>query len=228
MIELIDVSFSYGNGWVLKNIDLKIEIGSFILVVGANGSGKTTLLKLLAGLLPIQSGSIRMHGKDLNENDLKKICCYVFHNPFDQIIGSTVEEDIAFGLENLGLNRKQIQMKVEKTLERFQLEEKRYNDPFTLSGGTAQRLAVASLYVLQPEVFLLDEPTSMLDDDGICEILEALEELKNQGKTTLVSTHEPRIFFELATQVIHMNQGSIDFFGDLKEFLEKEFEDVER
>ncbi len=227
MIELIDVSFSYGKGWVLRNINLKVEKGSFILVVGANGSGKTTLLKLLAGLLPLQSGSIRMYGKDLNENDLKEICCYVFHNPFDQIVGSTVEEDIAFGLENLGLNKKQIQMKVKKTLERFHLEEKRYNDPLTLSGGTAQKLAVASLYVLQPEVFLLDEPTSMLDDEGVYEILEALEELKNQGKTTLVSTHEPRIFFELATQIVHMKQGSIDFFGNLKEFLEKEFEDVE-
>lgn len=117
MIELIDVSFSYGKGWVLRNINLKVEKGSFILVVGANGSGKTTLLKLLAGLLPLQSGSIRMYGKDLNENDLKEICCYVFHNPFDQIVGSTVEEDIAFGLENLGLNKKQIQMKVKKTRE---------------------------------------------------------------------------------------------------------------
>ncbi|MCS7175210.1 energy-coupling factor ABC transporter ATP-binding protein [Pseudothermotoga sp.] len=227
MLELIDVSFSYGDGWALKNINLKIEENSFVLVVGANGSGKTTLFKLLAGLLPLQSGFIRLNGKDLKEIDLKKICCYVFHNPFDQIIGSTVEEDIAFGLENLGLSRDQIRARVQKTLESFQLDERRHDDPFTLSGGTAQKLAVASLYALQPEIFLLDEPTSMLDDEGVYEILKALEELKKMGKTILISTHEPKIFFNLATQIIHMRRGSVDFFGSLEDFLEERFEDVE-
>ncbi|WP_448535113.1 energy-coupling factor ABC transporter ATP-binding protein [Pseudothermotoga sp.] len=227
MLELSGVCFSYADGFTLKNICLRIEKGSFVLLVGANGSGKTTLLKILAGLLPIRSGFIRLNGKVVGCEELREYCCYVFHNPFDQIVGSTVEEDIAFGLENLGLSRSHIRDKIERALRMFNLSEKSSANPLTLSGGTAQKLAVASMYVLEPEVFLLDEPTSMLDDLGVTELKEALKELNRIGKTIIVSTHEPRVFFDLATCVVHMIDGSLDFHGNVSEFLGRQFDDVE-
>ncbi|WP_448523645.1 energy-coupling factor ABC transporter ATP-binding protein [Pseudothermotoga sp.] len=227
MLELSNVFFDYADGFTLRNICLKIEKGSFALLVGANGSGKTTLLKILAGLLPIRSGFIRLNGKLVGCEELRENCCYVFHNPFDQIVGSTVEEDIAFGLENLGLSRRRIRDKIERALKMFNLSEKSSANPLTLSGGTAQKLAVVSLYVLEPEVFLLDEPTSMLDDLGVTELKEALKELNRIGKTIIVSTHEPRVFFELATSVVHMIDGSVDFHGSVSEFLGRQFDDVE-
>lgn len=227
MLELSDVCFSYADGFTLKNICLRIEKGSFVLLVGANGSGKTTLLKILAGLLPARSGFIRLNGRVVGSEELREYCCYVSHNPFDQIVGSTVEEDIAFGLENLGLSRNCIRNKVDRALRTFNLSEKSSANPLTLSGGTAQKLAVASMYVLEPEVFLLDEPTSMLDDFGVTELKEALRELNRIGKTIIVSTHEPRVFFELATSVVHMIDGSVDFHGSVNEFLGRQFDDVE-
>jgi len=227
VLELRDVCFSYGDGFSLRNICLRIERGSFVLLVGANGSGKTTLLKILAGLLPIHSGSVRLDGRLVGSEELRELSCYVFHNPFDQIVGSTVEEDIAFGLENLGLSRRHIRDKIERALKMFNLLEKSSANPLTLSGGTAQKLAVASMYVLEPEVFLLDEPTSMLDDLGVEELKEALSELKKLGKTIIISTHELRVFFELATSVVHMVDGGVDFHGSVNAFIERQFGDVE-
>lgn len=227
MIELRNVHFSYGDGFALKDITLAVEKGSFNLLVGANGSGKTTLLKILAGLLPIRSGTIIIDGRIATYADLREFCCYVLHNPFEQIVGSTVEEDLAFGLENLGLRREEIRENMEAALKMFQLSEVRHANPFILSGGLAQKLVIASLYLLKPEIFLLDEPTSMLDDPGVEELLQALRELKQLGKTIFVSTHEPKIFFGLATSVIHMSDGTIDFHGGIHEFLERRFEDVE-
>lgn len=200
MIELRDIHFSYGEGFALKGITLAVEEGSFNLLVGANGSGKTTLLKIIAGLLPVRSGTIIIDGRIVTDADLRELCCYVLHNPFEQIVGA---------------------------LKMFQLSEVRHANPFVLSGGLAQKLVIASLYLLKPEIFLLDEPTSMLDDLGVKELLEALRELKQLGKTIFVSTHEPRIFFDLATSVIHMSDGTIDFHGGIHEFLERRFEDVE-
>lgn len=227
MLELNEVCFSYDNGFALKDVTFKVEKGSFVLLVGANGSGKTTLLKILAGLLPIASGSIKVDGKTVSDRELRTLCCYMFHNPFEQIVGSTVDEDIAFGLESLGLSRKLIQDKVIKALDIFHLHENAHANPFTLSAGTAQKLVAASLYVLEPEIFLLDEPTSMLDDSGVAELINALSQLKALGKTILVSTHEPKIFADLATSIIHMKDGQVDFQGPVDDFLERRFDDVE-
>ncbi|ABV33971.1 MULTISPECIES: energy-coupling factor ABC transporter ATP-binding protein [Pseudothermotoga] len=228
MLEIIDLTFYYGNIKALDRVTFKIKDGSFVLIVGANASGKTTLLKILCGLLPIQKGKIMFDKKELSQNDLRYLCGYVFHNPLNQIVGTTVEEDIAFGLENIGMERNRMIKEVEKTLKSFGLYELKEKDPATLSAGQLQKLATASVTVLKPKYLFLDEPTSMLDEQDSKQIKQCLKDLNDSGITILVSTHDLEQFLDTSNWIIHLNNGKIDFEGEIKEFLEKDFPDVER
>ncbi len=228
MLRVVDLSFSYRSAVALKKVNLSIHDGDFILLVGANGSGKTTLLKILAGLLPIQTGKIFSDDRELSQQDLRLLSGYVFHNPINQITGSTVEEDIAFGLENMGVPRNTMQELVEKALDVFQLRQLRYEDPLNLSAGQAQRLAIASVAVLKPKYLLLDEPTSMLDDTGYRQVKEVLKTLNQMNVTVIVSTHEIHQFIDLAGRIVHLSDGTVDFDGSIDEFIKSPIDDVEK
>src|SRR5208282_2476077 len=163
-MEIEDVSLSYAGGpRVLNSIDLTVEAGDFIAIVGQNGSGKTTLAKQIVGLLQPATGRVTIEGKDraqMRPAETAREVAYVFQNPDHQIFAATVQEEVAFGPRNFGLADDEIQRRCDEALEAVGLQNERQSDPFLLSKGERQRLAVASVLVLRPRMLILDEPTT--------------------------------------------------------------------
>jgi len=198
MFELNNVSFAYEeNGSfgapVLKNISLKIAKGEWWAIIGANGSGKSSLARHLNGLLLPNSGRVLVDGIDtLDEENwltIRQKVGIVFQNPDNQIVGNSVEEDVAFGPENLGLPTAEIRKRVEECLRRVGLVDYAKADPNNLSGGQKQRVAIAGALAMQPEALILDEATAMLDPEGAAEVFAVLEELRQSGMTIVMITH---------------------------------------
>ncbi len=202
------VSYKINGREILKEISFTVKGNGLYLLVGKNGSGKTTLLKILAGLLAPTEGKIYVNGEHFESERLLTISGYVFQNPYSQIIGSTVEEDVAFGLENVGTPREKMRRIVSEVLKEVELYEERKRDPLFLSGGQIQRLAIASILALKPRLLLLDEPLSMIDRKGKKGIVELFKKLK-ETKILLVATHDIELFkftdgvFLLENHTIH-------------------------
>ena len=223
-IVLDNCFYSYSNSLeekVLSGVSLRVEAGSFISVIGPNGSGKSTLAKLLNGLYIPSSGIVEVDGLSTREKknipQIRRKVALLFQNPDNQIVGDTVEEDTAFGPENLGLDRDEITKRVEDSLSKVGLLEKRKMSPNTLSGGEKARLGIAGVLALEPEVLVLDEATAMLDPKGRREVMEILQELwKNQGKTIILITHHPEetIYGE---RIIVLDKGEIKLDGSVEE-----------
>ncbi len=198
---------------VLNNFSLSIERGSFTAILGHNGSGKSTLAKLLNGLLKPISGKVivdGMHTDDENfDIEIKRRVGLVFQNPDNQLVSSVVEEDVAFGPENLGLNPDIIRERVDNALKTVGMYEFRKKSPHNLSGGQKQRVAIAGILAMQPECIVLDEPTAMLDPQGRQEVINALVNLnRNHNITVVLITH----FMEetqFANRVVVMKDGAI-------------------
>ncbi|HOB16089.1 MAG TPA: ATP-binding cassette domain-containing protein [Defluviitoga sp.] len=220
-----NLSFKYGENEVLKNININIEKGEFIGLVGYNGSGKSTLLKVMSGILQPYSGEVYFKNHALDEKNRRKIG-YIFQNPENQIIGVTVEEDVAFGLENIGVPREKMIEKIEWALSTVNLKGLEHADPNTLSGGQKQRLAIASILVMEPEVILMDEPTSMLDPKGRNEIYNVIKKLIEMGETIVIASHQPSDL-EDVTRIIALDKGDIIFDGPKEEFYSKNIIEVE-
>ena len=186
MIRLEGVGYSYPDAPdvpVLRNLDLEVADGSFIAIRGPNASGKSTLAKILNGLIPPCSGSVSSDG----------IVGMVFQNPENQIIGDTVEDDIAFGPENLGLLTEEIRQRVDDAISLTGLEALRYRNPLTLSGGQMQRLAIAGVLALKPKCIVLDESLSMLDRESKEDVLQVLRRLnREEGLSIILITHDIR------------------------------------
>ncbi len=194
---------------LLKDINIDIEDGEFISLIGSNGSGKTTLAMVLSGLITnIDEGKIMMPKKP----------ALVFENPDNQIIGTTVEEDIAFGLQNQGLTREVISEKIDSVLNKLKISELKEREIISLSGGQKQKVAFASLLALDYEFYILDEVTSMLDPESKQMIIDLIKELNQSGKTIIQITHFIEEV-ELTPRVIVMNDSKIIFDGDTKVLL---------
>ena len=196
VIKLENVTFRYPDSPdpVLKNVDLSVEAGEFIAVLGHNGSGKSTLAKLCNAILTPSEGRVLVKGMDTSdENNLiavRRIVGMVFQNPDNQIVASVVEDDVAFAPENLGVEPKEIRRRVDDALKRVGMYEFRLHAPHLLSGGQKQRIAIAGVLAMQPEILVLDEPTAMLDPYGRKEVLSTIEELRAEtGMTVLLITH---------------------------------------
>lgn len=223
-IVLDNCSYSYSNNHeekVLSGVSFRVDAGSFISVIGPNGSGKSTLAKLLNGLYIPTSGTVEVDGLSTREKknipQIRLKVALLFQNPDNQIVGDTVEDDTAFGPENLGLDRDEITKRVEDSLSKVGLLEKRKMSPNTLSGGEKARLGIAGVLALEPEVLVLDEATAMLDPKGRREVMEILQELwKNQGKTIILITHHPEetIYGE---RIIVLDKGEIKLDGSVEE-----------
>ncbi len=189
------VSYSYDKkNTALKEVSLIVEKGEYIAVIGHNGSGKSTLAKLFNGLLKPDSGEIIVDGfKSSDKNalfEMRKRVGVVFQNPDNQLVASIVEDDVAFGPENLGVKRKEIGERIDFALNSVGMQEFRKSSPTRLSGGQKQRIAIAGVLALKPEVLILDESTAMLDPQGRAEILEVVKKLnKEQGVTVIAITH---------------------------------------
>lgn len=200
-IELQNVSFSYFpdpenesvKNTVLKNVSLKIEKGEFVAVLGHNGSGKSTLAKLLNAINLPESGKVYIAGMDTEDEeklfDIRKTAGMVFQNPDNQIVATVVEEDVAFALENIGVEPVEIRRRVDEALKTVGMYEYREHAPHKLSGGQKQRIAIAGILAMKPECIVLDEPTAMLDPIGRREIMSTIEELNSMGVTIILITH---------------------------------------
>ena len=197
----------------VKDLSLEIERGSFTVILGHNGSGKSTLAKMLNGLNKPTSGDIFVDGintkDEENEIEVKRKVGMVFQNPDNQIIASIVEEDVAFGPENLGVPPEEIKKRVDDALRAVDMLEFKESTPHRLSGGQKQRIAIAGIIAMQPECLVLDEPTAMLDPKGRAEIIETLIRLnKEKGITVVLITHYMEEA-QNADRVLVMNDGEI-------------------
>jgi energy-coupling factor transport system ATP-binding protein len=222
LIEFKNVNFSYVvdddeenkvTVDVLKNFNLTIEKGSFVAILGHNGSGKSTTAKLINGINIAQSGEVIVDGQKVEDNDtifdIRRKVGMVFQNPDNQIVSSIVEEDVAFGVENLGVEPKEIRKRVDNALKTVGMYEHRLKAPNKLSGGQKQRVAVAGIIAMKPMCIVLDEPTAMLDPSGRREVMNTVKKLnKEEGITIVLITH----YMDEAVQadrVVVMDDGQI-------------------
>lgn len=205
LIEFKNVDFSYftddDNGnldeneiKVLKNFNLTVEKGSFVAILGHNGSGKSTIAKLTNGILFAKSGEVIVDGQTAKDDDsifdIRKKVGMVFQNPDNQIVASIVEEDVAFGVENLGVPPEECRRRVDEALKTVGMYEYRTKAPNKLSGGQKQRVAVAGIIAMKPQCIVLDEPTAMLDPSGRREVMETVKKLnREEGITIVLITH---------------------------------------
>ena len=218
MIRLEKVSYNYPDGTpALENINLTIKRGEFIGVIGKNGSGKSTLALQLNGLLKPQKGRVMIRGMDTRDPSklpgIRKLLGIVFQNPETQFVGRTVEEDLAFGPENLCLPPMEIRKCVDMALTETGLEKYRHHSPKTLSGGQGQCVALAGILAMRPECLIFDEVTSMLDPDSGTAVLESIKKLHRKGKTIVYITHNLEEL-HAADRIIVMEKGRIMLEGD--------------
>jgi energy-coupling factor transport system ATP-binding protein len=221
-IGIENVSYSYAGGpRVLDSIDLKVEAGEFLAIVGQNGSGKTTLAKHIVGLLQPATGRVTIDGKDraqMRPAETAREVAYVFQNPDHQIFAATVEEEVAFGPRNFGLPDDEIRRRCDEALEAVGLQNERLSDPFLLSKGERQRLAVASVLVLRPRMLILDEPTTGLDHREQLRMMALVRDLNRSGIAIVIITHTPWLVAEYARRVVLMRKGAKIFDGSVREF----------
>ncbi len=215
-IDIKDLSFCYEQEEgiekaAIQQLNLTIEKGSFTVILGHNGSGKSTLAKLMNGMLKPDSGTVLVDGLDTavesNEYEIRRRLGLVFQNPDNQIICSVVEEDVAFGPENLGVEPIEIRRRVDRALKAVGMAEHKLASPHHLSGGQKQRVALAGILAMEPECIVLDEPTAMLDPIGRKEVLETITKLnREQGITVVLITHFMEEA-ESADRVLVMKEG---------------------
>ncbi|MBR2040639.1 MAG: energy-coupling factor transporter ATPase [Clostridia bacterium] len=217
IIEIKNVSFEYSDEQTVhtavKNINLNIERGSFTVILGHNGSGKSTLAKMMNGLNKPTFGDVFVDGintkDEETEIEVKRRVGMVFQNPDNQLVASIVEEDVAFGPENLGLEPEVIRQRVDEALESVGMSEFANSTPHRLSGGQKQRIAIAGIIAMEPECLVLDEPTAMLDPKGRREIINTLERLNKEKSITVVLITHYMEEAENAHRVLVMNDGEI-------------------
>ena len=222
IIKIENLSFEYRKDGAeqpakaLRNINLEIERGSFTAILGKNGSGKSTLAKNLNGLLLPTEGRVIVNGYDTADDehiwDVRQSAGMVFQNPDNQLVSAIVEDDVAFGPENLGVDPAEIRRRVDKALADVNMGAYRGKSPHLLSGGQKQRIAIAGVVAMKPSCIIFDEPTAMLDPKGRSEIMKIIKELNEEGITIVLITH----FMEEAVhadRVIIMNEGEVFLDG---------------
>lgn len=219
-LKIDKLSFSYDKNVVLDNISFEVEKGEYITLMGHNGSGKSTLAKLIMGLLENKNGSIYIDDiemKESNINELRSKLGIVFQNPDNQFIGATVQDDIAFGLENHLVRPEDMDKIINEFAEKVNMKNFLSKEPSSLSGGQKQRVAIAGVLAMKPEILILDEATSMLDPRGKKEIIDLVHLLRiNQKDLTIFSiTHDPEEAY-LSDKVLVLDQGKIKYYDTPK------------
>ncbi len=233
-IEIKDVVLEYPSydeeppHRAIDHLDLNIKKGEFVAVLGHNGSGKSTLARMMNGLLTPTSGDVLIEGMNTKDEDLnwdiKAHAGMVFQNPDNQIVATIVEEDVAFGAENLGIPQPQLQQRVDSALRVVEMETYRKHAPHLLSGGQKQRVAIAGILAMNPDCIIFDEPTAMLDPNGRVEVMNTIKKLhEEEGKTVVLITH----YMDEAVQadrVVILEKGKLVMDGTPKEI----FSEVEK
>ena len=225
LISVNDVSFAYKSGENetvgVQSLSLSIDRGDFVVLLGHNGSGKSTFAKLLNGFLIPDSGTITVGDIDTSDEsrvyELRSKVGMVFQNPDNQMVASIIEDDVAFGPENLGVPREEIRERVDEALKTVGMYEHRTRTPFKLSGGQKQRVAIAAILAMRPEILILDESTAMLDPEGRSEVMETIKRLnKDKNVTVILITHYMDEALN-ADKVFVLNRGSLIAQGDPRE-----------
>ena len=228
-IENVNYKYPLEEKQALKNINIEIKKGEFWAVIGKNGSGKTTFCNMLRRFVPDfykgeLTGKITLEDKELKDYSQKELVQkigFVFQNPFTQISGvkDTVFEEIAYGLENLGLDKEEIISRVEKILKLLEIEKLRDRNPYDLSGGQKQRVALASIITMDPDILVIDEPTSQLDPKGTEDIFKIINLMANEGKTIILVEHKLELIAEYAQNILVLDEGEIILSGKAEEVL---------
>ena len=211
MIEVRDLVVRYGETVALAGVSLTVRDGEFVLLVGANGSGKTSLVRTFNALLEPDAGSVRVDGTDVAADPVaaRTSVGMVFQHPRDGFVASTVGADVAFGPENLGLSRGEIDRRVGDALEAVGLDDRRADAIASLSGGEEARLAIAGALAMEPQFLVLDEPLAGLDAASRRSVLDRLEDLSGAGTGLVVVTHDVRDLADAADRVIGLSDGSV-------------------
>jgi len=231
IVELTNVTYKYPltDSPALKDVNLQVNEGEFVAVVGPNGAGKSTLCYTLAGFVPHffkgeLTGTVEVVGIESHKSTLHEWVLNVglaFQNPFNQISGAkyTVYEEIAFGLENIGVPRDEIKVRVEEAMNLTDISDLADRSPYSLSGGQQQRVALTSILVMQPKVLVLDEPTSQMDPVGTREVFGVIREMAQRGLTVILVEHKVEWIAAFADRVIALKDGSILLEGTPSEVL---------
>ena len=228
-IENVNYKYPLEEKQALKNINIEIKKGEFWAIIGKNGSGKTTFCNMLRRFVPDfykgeLTGTITLEDKELKDYSQKELVQkigFVFQNPFTQISGvkDTVFEEITYGLENLGLEKEEIISKVEKILKLLEIEKLRDRNPYDLSGGQKQRVALASIIAMDPDILVIDEPTSQLDPKGTEDIFKIINLMANEGKTIILVEHKLELIAGYAENILVLDEGEIILSGKAEEVL---------
>ena len=237
VVENLKYRYPLTEELALKGISFEIKAGEFIGVIGPNTAGKSTLCQALVGLVPqfyhgAYGGRVLVDGMDAAHTELSQLSLkagIVFQNPFTQVTGAkmTVYEEIAFGLENMGLPRAEMVERIDQALKMLDIYDYRAQNPFGLSGGQMQRMAIASIIAMRPEIIILDEPTSQLDPQGSEEVFKAVQVLSQQGLTIMMVEHKMEKIAKYADKVMLLHQGQlIDFDRPQKVFSRPDLENL--
>lgn len=230
IMECKNVTYTYPltNKPQINDLSLKIEEGKVYGIIGENGSGKTTLCSILRGFVPNfykgeLKGEIILEGKPLAEYgaDVAKKIGFVFQNPFTQISGikDTVFEEVAYGLENFGYSVEEIEKRVTSVMKTTNIEELAFQNPLEVSGGQMQRVALASIMALEPDIMIIDEPTSQLDPEGTESVFEVIKQMKEKKKTIILVEHKIDLIAQYCDEVVALKEGRIIANGPCKEVL---------
>ena len=225
-VKVVNLTFSYdGQEDIIKNVSFTIPKGSYTTIIGHNGSGKSTIAKLLIGLLEAKSGKIEILNKELTPESVYEIrnnVGIVFQNPDNQFIGSTVADDIAFGLENHCVPQPKMQNIIETSAKKVGMLDFLEAEPTKLSGGQKQRVAIAGILAIEPDIIIFDESTSMLDPEGKKSINEQIKKLHDEKNITILSiTHDMEEVAQ-SEQVIVMKNGNVEMYGTPEEIFRQE------
>lgn len=216
MIELKNVSFRYDKTveeYQIDTVSFHVKQGEWLSIVGHNGSGKSTVVRLMDGLLEAESGEIYIDGKQLTRETIWEIRSkigIVFQNPDNQFVGATVEDDVAFGLENQGIPREEMLQRVEKAIEQVGMLEFKDREPSRLSGGQKQRVAIAGIIALRPTIIILDEATSMLDPEGREDLMAVMRELQKKFQLTIISITHDLTEIALSDRTLVFQKGKLE------------------
>ncbi|WP_243715858.1 energy-coupling factor transporter ATPase [Macrococcus brunensis] len=226
MLDVRNVNYQYEEQETaaLTDVSFSVERGEWVSIVGHNGSGKSTLVKLLGAIMPLQQGSITVDGMAVTEEnsyDIHGKVGMVFQNPDNQFVGATVEDDIAFGLENYGVDYDEMHRRVEEVLEAVSMSHMKTHEPHHLSGGQKQRVAIAGVIALRPDIIILDEATAMLDPEGRLGVLDVIRQLQRDlNLTVLAITHDLEETIE-ADRLLVMHQGRLVMQGTPETLFER-------
>lgn len=215
IIELENLTFRYQKNDerpALNDVSLKVYPGEWVAIIGHNGSGKSTLAKTINGLLAPETGEVTVGEYSLNEENLwsiRRMVGMVFQNPDNQFVGATVEDDVAFGLENQGIPREEMVERVIGALEQVRMGDFATREPVRLSGGQKQRVAIAGVVALRPDIIILDEATSMLDPEGRAEVIATIKKIKEENNLTVLSITHDIDEAANANRVLVMKQGEL-------------------